>query len=68
MRKSSLATRRSPLATFLLLLVGAVWAVSSLPTGDGAPLPGAEVYRRTLRGVAWVHSLSSNVIPPLTMV
>ena len=40
----------------LLLLIGAVWAGSSLPTGGGAPLPGAEVYRRTLRGVAWVHS------------
>jgi len=41
---------------FLLLFVGIVWAGSSLPSTDREPLSGAEVYRRTLRGVAWVHS------------
>jgi tetratricopeptide (TPR) repeat protein len=40
----------------LLLLIGAAWAGSSLPARDGAPLTQAEIYRRTLRGVAWVHS------------
>src|SRR5260370_686517 len=50
----------------LLLLIGAVWAGSSLPTGrDDGRLTGAEVYRHTLRGVAcrydvdalWAHSV-----------
>src|SRR5260370_888280 len=41
----------------LLLLIGAVWAGSSLPTGrDDGRLSGAEVYRHTLHGVAWVLS------------
>jgi len=39
-----------------LVLVGAVWAAVSAPTGREGPLSGPEVYRRTLRGVAWVHS------------
>jgi tetratricopeptide (TPR) repeat protein len=43
-------------APLLLLLIGAAWAGSSLPARDGAPLTQAEIYRRTLRGVAWVHS------------
>jgi tetratricopeptide (TPR) repeat protein len=38
----------------LVLLIGAVWAGSSVPVGDDGRLSGAEVYRRTLRGVAWV--------------
>ncbi len=41
---------------FLFLLVGIVWAGSSLPSTDRESLSGAEVYRRTLRGVAWVLS------------
>ena len=44
------------LPPLLLLLLGAAWAGSSLPSGDDGRLTGAEVYRRTLRGVAWVHS------------
>ncbi|HBI45149.1 MAG TPA: hypothetical protein DDY78_20170 [Planctomycetales bacterium] len=40
----------------VLLLIGAAWAGSSLPARDGARLTQAEIYRRTLRGVAWVHS------------
>ncbi len=39
----------------LVLLIGAVWAGPAAPT-EGGPLLGAKVYRRTLRGVAWVHS------------
>src|SRR5947209_3500998 len=48
----STALRGLPL---LLLLMAAVWAGPSPPSGD-APPSGAEVYRRTLRGVAWVLS------------
>ena len=44
------------LAPLLILLLGAAWAGSSLPSGDEGGLTGAEVYRRTLRGVAWVHA------------
>jgi S1-C subfamily serine protease/Tfp pilus assembly protein PilF len=40
----------------LLLLIGAAWAGTSLPACEGARLSHAEIYRRTLRGVAWVHS------------
>ena len=43
------------LPPLLLLLMTAAWAAPS-PPPDGGGFPGAEVYRRTLRGVAWVHS------------
>ncbi len=38
----------------LVLLVGAAWAGSSLPTSDGTQATHAEIYRRTLRSVGWV--------------
>jgi len=43
------------LVPLALLLAGALGAVSPPQVGDG-PLPGAEVYRHTLRSVAWVHA------------
>src|SRR5947209_20481494 len=44
----------SRVVPLLLLLMGAVWAAPSVPTGGDGRLTGGEVYRRTLRGVAWV--------------
>jgi tetratricopeptide (TPR) repeat protein len=41
-------------APLLILLIGAVWAGSFLPERDDSHLSGAAIYRRTLRGVAWV--------------
>jgi tetratricopeptide (TPR) repeat protein len=43
-------------APLLLLLIGAAWAGTSLPGGDGKPLTQAEIYQRTRRGTAWVIS------------
>jgi S1-C subfamily serine protease/lipoprotein NlpI len=40
----------------LLLLLGAVCAAPPAPPADSSPLPGAEVYRRTMPAVAWVLS------------